>query len=246
MILGLLNACTPADEAEFGATELASFQAFLDQVEHNFTLVEYRITEGDFPPSPTACAAYLITGSPKGVYDSEPWIAQLQEFIRACYATGQKMVGICFGHQILAHALGGHTEKSEKGWGLGRSTVELVAERPWMQPPLPTGGFYFCHQDQVKRLPASAALLAGNTFCPNGMFVIGEQIVGLQAHPEFTAENMRREIDLLRPKLDAPWLAQVEAVTHGYSVDNAIMAQWLVNFLTAKEAHHGTHPFTGA
>lgn len=232
MKLGILNACTPGDEATFGATEFASFQAFLAQVDHDITLIEYRITEGDFPPNPTACAAYLITGSPKGVYDSEPWIAQLQEFIRACYAQGQKMVGICFGHQILAHALGGHTEKSEKGWGLGRGTVELVAQRPWMQPALPTGGFYFCHQDQVKRLPEGAELLAGNAFCPNGMFVMGEQIVGLQAHPEFTPENMAREIDLLRPKLDAAWLAQVETVTQGHSVDNAVMAQWIVNFLT--------------
>jgi len=239
MILGLLNACTPADEAEFGATELASFQAFLAQVDHDFTLVEYRITEGDFPLSSTACDAYLITGSPKGVYDDEPWIAQLQAFIHACYAAEQKMVGICFGHQILAHALGGYTEKSEKGWGLGRGTVDLVAQKAWMQPALATGSFYFCHQDQVKRLPARAELLAGNAFCPNGMFVMGEQIVGLQAHPEFTPENMQREIDLLRPKLDATWLAQVETVTHGQRVDNAVMAQWIVNFLTTVQQHNG-------
>lgn len=231
MNIGILNACSPADEAEFGTEEFASFQTFLAQAEHNFALHEYRITEGHFPATPTECDAYLITGSPKGVYDSEPWIEQLQQMIRDLYKHRQKLVGICFGHQILAHALGGFAGKSEQGWGLGRQVVDVIAERPWMQPTLPTGGFYFCHQDQVMQLPDGAHRLAGNDFCPNGMFVIGDQVLGLQAHPEFTAETMGKAVNWLRTMLDPAQINQVEAATVGQAVDNQIMAQWIVNFL---------------
>ncbi len=236
MKLGILNACSPADEAEFGTREFETFQTFLAMADHDFMLVEYRITEGDFPDAPTACDAYLITGSPKGVYDGEVWIAQLQDFIRAAHAQRRKLVGICFGHQILAHALGGHTEKSEKGWGIGRHVVEIAATRPWMQPPLPTGGFYFCHQDQVQQLPNGAERLAGNNFCPNGMFVIGEEglgdrVFGLQAHPEFTPAVMAHAFNWLRTQADQALVDQAVARTVGQAVDNAVMAQWIVNFL---------------
>lgn len=237
MNLGILNACTPADEAEFGSREFPSFETFFAQTAHTLTLVEYRITEGEFPTTPDECDAYLITGSPKGVYDDEPWIAQLQQFIRDAYNHRRKLVGICFGHQILAHALGGHAEKSEKGWGAGRQVVNLLAQRPWMQPPLPTGGFYFCHQDQVKVLPAAAQRLAGNDFCPNGMFVIGDEgvdrVFGLQAHPEFTPAMMDNALTWLETQVDHKLVAQAAARTYGHTVDNAVMAQWIGNFLTA-------------
>jgi len=238
MKLGILNACTPADEAEFGSQEFQSFQTFLALVDHDLILAEYRITENNFPATPGECDAYLITGSPKGIYDDEPWIAQLQQFIRAVHAQRQKLVGICFGHQILAHALGGHAEKSENGWGVGRHVVHVENERPWMQPALPIGGFYFCHQDQVVELPAEAERLAGNDFCPNGMFVIGDEesgdrVFGLQAHPEFTAEVMGKALTWLQTQMESETVAQAEANIIGHRVDNAVMARWIVNFLTA-------------
>lgn len=130
MKLGILNACTPDEEASFGVQEI---EAFADLFAHAGTaveLIEYRITEGDFPASPAACDAYLITGSPKGVYDDEPWIAQLSAFIRDTHAAQQKMVGICFGHQILAHSLGGHAEKSPKGWGMGLKQIAVHGDKP--------------------------------------------------------------------------------------------------------------------
>lgn len=101
-----------------------------------------------------------------------------------------------------------------------------------MQPALPTGGFYFCHQDQVITLPEEATRLAGNEFCPNGMFVIGDRVFGLQAHPEFTPEVMGKAITWLRTQTEPMVVDQAVARTDGNSVDNAVMAQWIVNFLT--------------
>ena len=231
MKLGILNTCTPADEKDFDEEEFVNFQAFFNLAEHNFELIEYRVTEGQFP-SNGDCEAYLITGSPKGVYDKEAWIARLGDFIRETHAQQRKLVGICFGHQILAHALGGQAEKSEKGWGIGLQSLPITGEEPWMSPALPQGAFYYCHQDQVTRLPEGAKLLAGSKFCPNGMFAIGDLVLGLQAHPEFTDEVMGKTISWLQKneKIDAQ--AAARAGQANGSATNGVMAQWIVNFLS--------------
>ena len=128
-------------------------------------------------------------------------------------------------------ALGGHAEKSDKGWGMGPKVVAVAEPKSWMTPELPNGHFYFCHQDQVVSLPDEAELLAGNSFCPNGMFVIGDQVLGLQAHPEFTTTVMTTAIDLLKGVVDEGVTSQAAEQTATLSVDNQIMAQWIVNFL---------------
>ena len=232
MRLGILNACTPQDEIDFASEELPTFTQFFDLVEHDLELVEYRITEGEFPDSAESCDAYLITGSPKGAYDNDPWIAQLADFIRDSHAQKAQMVGICFGHQILAHALGGRAEKSEKGWGMGAQPVAILAEKTWMTPSLPQGQFYFCHQDQVTALPDGAERLAGNAFCPNGMFMLGDNILGMQLHPEFTERIMGKAVDGLRPIVDADVVDAAEA-TINRETNNEVIASWIVNFLEA-------------
>ena len=231
--LGVLNAVTPSEEEEFGVKENQAFVDFLGMAPNDFKLVEYRITEDHFPQTVDECDAYLITGSPKGAYDSDPWIAKLQAFIREVYSAKVKMVGICFGHQVLAHALGGKAEKSPKGWGLGMNTFDLVEKRPFMTPMINSGNFYFCHQDQVTQLPPDAQLLAGNEFCPNGMFVIDDQILGLQAHPEFTPETNEKALNWVQT--DHPELEErVESARRVQDENhNHIVSHWIVNFIRA-------------
>ncbi len=231
MRLGILNATTPADEALFQMPEMTNFCTFFAQVPHNLTFVEYRITEGDLPPTPQACDAYLVTGSPQGVYDPQPWISALADFLRQSYAAGQKLVGICFGHQILAHALGGHAEKAVVGWGMGLRRFPIAATPGWMTPALTQGQLYFCHQDQVMRLPAGAQRLAGDAFCPNTIFVIGDQVLGIQGHPEFSTAFMAVLIDTLGEQAGATVAAQAAASLHEGAPDGGIVAQWIVNFL---------------
>ncbi len=231
MRLGILNTVTPADEIAFGLREFDSFQQFLDQVGHEFTLVEFRVTAGELPTEQTACDAYLVTGSPAGVYDPEPWIEPLAEFLRQRYAAGQKLVGICFGHQLLAHALGGHAEKSAKGWGMGLRRFTLSRQRPWMVPAVAQGQLYFCHQDQVVRLPAQAEPLGGDAFCPNTIFTIGDQVLGIQGHPEFTAPVMHQLIEQLAAKAGDTVATQARASLARGEADNRLVAQWVINFL---------------
>jgi len=231
MRLGILNATTPADEALFQMPEMNNFRTFFAQVPHHLTFVEYRITEGDFPPTVTACDAYLVTGSPHGVYDPEPWIAALADFLRQSYAAGQKLVGICFGHQMLAHALGGHAEKAAVGWGMGLRRFTIDATPGWMTPAQHQGQLYFCHQDQVVRLPVGAQRLAGDAFCPNALFVIGDQVLGIQGHPEFSTAFMAVLIEALGEQAGATVAAQAAASLHEGVPDGAVVAQWIVNFL---------------
>lgn len=236
MKLGILNATTPADEAVFNMPERQNFQTFFDQVAHDLTLVEYRVTEGEWPTDLHVCDAYLVTGSPQGVYDPDPWIPPLADFLRCGYAAGKKLVGICFGHQLLAHALGGHAEKATGGWGMGLRRFEIVATPPWMAPTLTQGQLYFCHQDQVVRLPAAAQRLAGDAFCPNAIFAIGDQVLGIQGHPEFSTEFMALLIDALGDKAGNAVAARAAASLHEGAPHGALVAQWVVNFLQAQTA----------
>jgi len=231
MRLGILNAITPAEEVESQAAEREHFQAFFTQAPHELEFIEYRITEGEFPATPDACDAYLLTGSPQGVYDNAPWIPQLAEFIRACYAAQQKMVGICFGHQMLAHTLGGHAEKAEQGWGMGLRRFDIVTQQPWMDPPLAQGQLYFCHQDQVVKLPPAAEQLAGDAFCPNTMFAIGDRVLGIQGHPEFSEAFMQYLIHHLQPNVGDTVAGKAAASLRNGQADNAVIARWVVNFL---------------
>ena len=235
MKIGLLNACTPEEEVEFNASEYDNFRDFLDLVSNEIELVHYRITEGEFPADPRDCDGYLITGSPRGVYDSNPWIAELGDFVRATHAADVKLAGICFGHQILAHALGGHAEKSEKGWGMGLRDFELKSgDTPdWLTLPADNGecNLYFCHQDQVMTLPNNATLLAGSEFCPNAMFTIEDKVFGMQGHPEFTQKTMVDTVEYFNGKLEDAFLQEVSStVGNGKSPDDVHAARWVVSF----------------
>jgi GMP synthase-like glutamine amidotransferase len=130
----------------------------------------------------------------------------------------------------LAHALGGRAEKSSKGWGLGSKEIAITEPQQWMTPALLSGEFFFCHQDQVVDLPPNATLLAGNEFCPHGMFAVGKHVLGIQAHPEFTTEIMQRAIFQLQPQMVSALPGSAADATRPYLPHSPIMAQWIVNF----------------
>lgn len=203
MRLGILNAFPPGEEKiNWQDTPVDAYIRFFERASPLFSYVGYDVAKGQFPDTPHDCDVYVITGSPRGVYDSDKWIAGLSEFIHDAYHTGVKLVGICFGHQILANALGGCTEKSEKSWGLGLKPFDIFRGKPWMVDQPKTCSLYFIHQDQVVQLPPNAELLGGSDFCPNALFVIGNQVLGIQGYPEFTAEIMADIFQELEKTID--------------------------------------------
>jgi len=159
-----------------------------------------------------------------------PWILALRDWIRRAHDANVKLAGVCFGHQVIAQALGGEVMKSTKGWGLGVSVHAMQTTKPWMAPGLDTIRILASHQDQVEQLPPGATLLAGNDFCPNFMFLQGDHIVAIQGHPEFSVAYNRALIERRRDRLpDAHYQSSLSSLEG--EVDSATMMQWLLQFL---------------
>ncbi len=146
----------------------------------------FDVQAGVLPARPELCDAYVVTGSSAGVYDPLPWIAQLEDFLRAARGKAA-MVGVCFGHQVMAEAFGGRVIKSPKGWGVGLHAYDILERQPWM-----AGGAHLAlpafHQDQVVEPPPGATILAGSAFTPFGLLSYGDRAISFQQHPEFTLE----------------------------------------------------------
>ncbi|WND03890.1 type 1 glutamine amidotransferase [Temperatibacter marinus] len=139
----------------------------------------YRIFDHHFPEI-SAYDAFVITGSKYGVYENHSWIPPLEEKIRGMNAARKKVIGICFGHQIIAQALGGKVRKDEKGFGVGLMTYQMKIDNEMREISL-----YAWHQDQVYSLPKDAHVIAHSDFCPYAGLQYGTHILTFQAHPEF-------------------------------------------------------------
>ncbi len=143
---------------------------------HGFEFQTYAVVDNQFPDGAQAADGWLITGSRHGVYEDHPWIEPLETLIREIAAQERPLVGICFGHQIIAQALGGTVEKFDGGWAVGRTDYAMgdrtLTLNAW-------------HQDQVVDPPAGARILGGNAFCKYAVLGYGDHIWTIQPHPEF-------------------------------------------------------------
>ena len=217
-------------ESEFGDYPLM-FTRLLEEITSDWEYVVYPVLHGKFPTAVDECDGYITTGSRHGVNDGFPWIDQLLAFIRDIDQQGVKFVGICFGHQLLAKALGGRVEKSSRGWGIGVSNSHIIKRQSWMEPFQPEMGLVVSHQDQVVELPARANRLAASQFCPNYMLQIGKHLMGVQGHPEFThlyaAALMDRRRDHISASRIREGMASLQAEVH-----DKLMVLWIVNFFT--------------
>ena len=192
-----------------------------------FEVESFDVQAGQLP-EPAAHDAYLITGSPAGVYEPLPWIGPLQQFIRS--AADAKMVGICFGHQVMAAALGGRVEKSGKGWGAGLHRYDVVRREPWMDGVAAVAA-PASHQDQVIVQPPKTAVLVSSGFTPfAGLAWIDRPAISFQFHPEFSPAFAKALIEKrydVVPDPDAA-IASLDAPN-----DNARVAGWIRRFLAA-------------
>jgi GMP synthase-like glutamine amidotransferase len=145
--------------------------------DRGFTFQVYDVLTNEFPASPTEQDGWIITGSRYGAYEDHDWIPPLEDLVRAIHAAKRPLIGVCFGHQIIAQALGGKVEKFAGGWSVGRVEYNLA-----------DGGtlpLFAWHQDQVTELPPGAKTVASTDFCAHAAMTIGEHIYTIQPHPEF-------------------------------------------------------------
>jgi GMP synthase-like glutamine amidotransferase len=193
-----------------------------------FKVTRFDVQAGELPSDLAAHAAYLITGSPAGVYDPLPWIEPLSAFIRS--ANDSKMIGVCFGHQVMAEALGGHVEKSDKGWGAGLHSYSIVRHEPWMDGErsiaVPAS-----HQDQVVVQPPNTQIVAASGFTPYAAFAWTDRpAISFQFHPEFSPAFAKALIEQhydIVPDPDAA-IASLDSPN-----DNARVGGWIRRFLKA-------------
>jgi len=148
-------------------------------------LVVFDAYAGELPARLDTCGAYIISGSSASVYEDRQWIRDLEAFVRSAAVAAVPMFGICFGLQVMATALGGVVERSDRGWGVGVHTMTVTETRPWMQPSESTISLIMLHQDQVVSLPDDARVVGSSDHCPNFLIEFAPGLIGVQGHPEF-------------------------------------------------------------
>ena len=236
MNIGILQTGTvnEALAAEFGQYP-EMFLRLYRSVDPSVRITTYSVIDGVFPESPSACDGWLVTGSKHGVYDDLPWIEPLKEFLRQARSARVPLVGICFGHQIMAEAFGGQAEKSSKGWGCGVHRYSVVECAEWMEAS--PGGFamHAMHQDQVTRIPEDATCLASSEFCEFAMLSYGDldcpDAISIQPHPEFEAPYGKALVALRAGDLIPSDRAEPAIETFGTPVANLDFARWSIAYI---------------
>ena len=193
---------------------------------HGFTFRGWNVVDMEFPDNTRQADGWLISGSKHGAYDDLPFIRPLEKFIRDAYADGVPLVGICFGHQIMAQALGGKAEKFSGGWAIGHTKYDfgdgLLAMNAW-------------HQDQVTRLPPEARTVASNAFCEHAALAYRGRAYSVQPHPEFDQTELETLLDLRAPGVVPDEMIATARAQLATPNDNQAMADRIAKFLKGQK-----------
>jgi GMP synthase-like glutamine amidotransferase len=241
MHIGILktDAVRPEWISEFGEYP-DMFERLVLAADPSATFSVWDVEEGVYPSDSDVDTVdgFIITGSKSSAYEDKEWIRDLERLVRELHARRKKMVGICFGHQVIARALGGTVAKSDKGWGVGVNVYNVIELPVQGDDEVCAGGSGFLklvasHQDQVTVLPPGARTVVSNEHCENAGFVIGEHVLTLQGHPEFSAEYSEAIMAFRHDMIGAERVAQGRAslVTHQH--EGPRVARWMVDFLSA-------------
>ncbi|MHC1946858.1 type 1 glutamine amidotransferase [Bradyrhizobium sp. UFLA06-06] len=206
------------------------FQRMVTTADSSVTCDVVSLANGETLPDPAALDAILITGSAAGVYDDVEWIAPLEAFVRAAHGKHIPTVGVCFGHQLIAQALGGTVRKSEKGWGIGRHVYRIAPDNGLIDGE--TIAVACSHQDQVITPPASARTILSSGFTPHaGLLYANGTTLSVQPHPEFTADYAGALCDLRRG-LAPDSVVETAKTSLAEPLDHATLGGAVTRFLT--------------
>ncbi len=216
----------------------AEFGDYPDMFAHLFPDFEwelYDVYNGHFPENLEECDVYMATGSLHSVYEDLDWIIRLKSIIREIYEQKKYFIGFCFGHQLIGEALGGKVRKSPNGWCIGVHEFKIEKQKKWMRPSSDSINILMMCQDQILELPENSTILGGNEKCPVGIIQVGETMLGIQGHPEFSKEYdkflMVNRVDRMgRALVDEALLSLEKEV----NVDT--MRDWFIRFLEERKS----------
>jgi GMP synthase-like glutamine amidotransferase len=230
--IGILETGRPPEDLAQHGSYAQMFERLLGP---ELDYVVYPVIDDVFPVRVHEVEGWLVTGSRFGVYDDAPWIRRLEAFLREVVAAKVPVVGICFGHQILASALGARVEKAAAGWGAGPHEYDILERPAWLEGAAERFTLNAMHQDQVLSLPPGARLIASSDFCPFAALAYGDHAISLQAHPEFDNAYERDLVALRRGALIPEAVADPALAAIGDAAlapDAANAARWLRRFFS--------------
>jgi GMP synthase-like glutamine amidotransferase len=232
MLIGILETGRPPEEFEGAYPDYpTAFRQLLCADAPAWRFRSFAVLDNELPEGVNTCDAWLVTGSRFGAYEQIGWITRLEQFLRDAYAAAVPIAGICFGHQLLAQALGGRVLKSDKGWGVGVHAYQLDEMPAWADETPDEFVIQAFHQDQVVELPSDARVLGGSEFCPNGLLVYGDKALSFQGHPEFAADYASALLESRRGTLLPTQVADAALAGVESPLDQGLSARWIVAFI---------------
>ena len=212
----------------------AVFRNFLHLADPEIEVEGWVVVDGEIPDDPHAMDGWIISGSKHGVYEDHTWIPPLEDFIRKTVEARVPLFGVCFGHQIMAQALGGAAEKWSGGWNLGPKTYRVAASPAWLGEAPETLLLHAVHQDQVTTPPPGAHVIAEADGCACAALAYGEpsapHAISIQPHPEFTEDYARELIELRSGNAFPADVSERALAGMGAPMDGAWAAAWAVRF----------------
>ena len=231
MRIGILNTDTLKTEfdTKYGQYP-AMFKNVLLQSDPNLQIHSYEVQSGDYPTALDECDAYLITGSKVSAFDDIPWVNELKIFVRSLHQHQKKLIGICFGHQLIAEALGGKVERSNGGWHVGVHGATLKKNTILFGSSHQEFNLIYNHQDQVLKIPRESILLASCKNCPVAMLAIDDHILSFQGHVEFDVAYAKDLLEMRRSILgEDTYLKASDSLKE--KTENAKVTDWILKFL---------------